>query len=484
MCSRQAELDWEFLSDEELGAPWPPTPVGRRGPAERGACHRSRLTVMVGLAMAVLVTMGIGGVHARNRALQGVAEVEEGLQAAVDAEKWVQEHVPQLSAEVLVDSDASDYVTWMALKERQMLAANSRSETPYVTLEVGDTWFAGDSAAVEITLTVSDVRGGTADVYRQTRFYRETPQGWLRTKPDLRLWGPSRNVETDHLLWRYRQHDEAVVLEIAGATDSLYAQLMQDYGVTRAEDGSKLTVDVRADCLPGSLLQEEETRVVVPSPSVYVVPESISHAEILEQTVALELMDSVALQAQHQHDIRRSEALLSGIKLWQLHQMDLPLSPWHDSAVRWIYRADWVGGSDAASNGSEFFSELCAAYSIWMIWPNSIHLPVYCEVRSLGPFVDSARWKSIRSMGSHPPALELEGAVRYRTTWAIHSGYLLQTYTVVDYAMSLYGRESLPDLVAALGEHGYWAELIPAVYGVSLDEFGRGWQEHVAKMVE
>ncbi len=486
MSPHQAELDWEFLADEELEAPWPPAPSGPLGSSDQGACGRIRLALLFGLAIVVLAAAGIGGAHARRQALEGVAEVEEGVHAAVHADQWVREHAPELSAEMLVDSDASDYVEWMVLKERKVLAANSRVESPSAMLEIGDTSFAGNSAAAELTLTVPGAQGAAGAVYRQTRFYRETPEGWLRTKPDLRLWGPTRVVETDHLVWRYRRRDEAIVLEIAEASDALYAQLMQDYGVTGAEDGSKLTVDVCADCLPGSLSlrEESEARLVVPSPFVCLVPESISHAEILEQAVALELLASVAAQAQNQHDIRRSEALLSGIELWQLQEMDLPLSRWPRLAMRWSCGGARVEEGNVALHESEFYSELCADHSIWMIRPNSIYTPVHCEGRSLGPSVDSAGWKSIRGMTSDPPALELEGAVGYRTTWAIQSGYLLKAYTVVDYAVSAYGRESLPELVAALGEHGYWTELMPAVYGVSLYEFSLGWQEHVAKMVE
>ena len=50
--------------------------------------------------------------------------------------------------------------------------------------------------------------------------------------------------------------------------------------------------------------------------------------------------------------------------------------------------------------------------------------------------------------------------------------------TLLDYAVSTYG----PDAVARLwqGFHAYrtWDELIPAVFGVTAEEFERGWQEY------
>ena len=353
-------------------------------------------------------------------------------------------------------------------------------------LEIGDTSFAGNSAAAELTLTVPGAQAAPRDRLPADALLSRDAGGLAAHEARSQAVGAHACSGDRPPCLALSPHDEAIVLEIAEASDALYAQLMQDYGVTGAEDGSKLTVDVCADCLPGShsLREESEARLVVPSPFVCLVPESISHAEILEQAVALELLDSVAAQAQNQHDIRRSEALLSGIELWQLQEMDLPLSRWPRLAMRWSCGGARVEEGDVALHESEFYSELCADHSIWMIRPNSIYTPVHCEGRSLGPSVDSAGWKSIRGMTSDPPALELEGAVGYRTTWAIQSGYLLKAYTVVDYAVSAYGRESLPELVAALGEHGYWTELMPAVYGVSLYEFSLGWQEHVAKMVE
>jgi len=440
--ARQAELDWKFLADEELVAPWPPARSSRVGSSKDSAYHHIRLLVRVGLVM-ILVTAGIGGLYARNQALKGIAEVEDGVQAAVAAEQWVQQHAPELTAEMLLDNDASDYVEWMAIRERELLAAISQVEEPNATLEVGNTWFVGDHAAVELMVTVAGAKVGNGAIYRQTRFYRETPQGWLRTQPNLELWGPSGSVETDHLLWRYRRRDEAAVLEIAEATDAVYLQLIRDYGVTGPEDGSKLAVDVRADYRPGRIwLQEEpETRVVVPSPSVYLTPRGIMHPEILEQAAALALLESVTAQARQRHGIRRSEALLSGIKLWQVWKMDLPLSPWSVSAVRWMYGGAGDEGEDVLT-GSEFSKELCAAYSIWMIWPASVDIPVYCEGKSISPMIGSAGLNSVPGGPYDLTALELEGAVGYPSTWAIETGYLLKMYTVVDYAVSTYGSRS------------------------------------------
>jgi hypothetical protein len=53
--------------------------------------------------------------------------------------------------------------------------------------------------------------------------------------------------------------------------------------------------------------------------------------------------------------------------------------------------------------------------------------------------------------------------------------------TVLDYVVATYGRQQLPMLVGALGEHKRWETLIPAVFGVPMEEFERGWQGYLAE---
>ena len=45
----------------------------------------------------------------------------------------------------------------------------------------------------------------------------------------------------------------------------------------------------------------------------------------------------------------------------------------------------------------------------------------------------------------------------------------------MNYGVETYGRDTLPMLLLATGEHANWDTLIPAVYGVSLEQFEAGW---------
>jgi hypothetical protein len=61
-----------------------------------------------------------------------------------------------------------------------------------------------------------------------------------------------------------------------------------------------------------------------------------------------------------------------------------------------------------------------------------------------------------------------------------HWEQTLALATLIEYVVTTYGREQLPALLAALGQHESWETLIPAIYGVSAIEFEAGWQAYLA----
>jgi hypothetical protein len=63
----------------------------------------------------------------------------------------------------------------------------------------------------------------------------------------------------------------------------------------------------------------------------------------------------------------------------------------------------------------------------------------------------------------------------------IHSflGKNITIFTLFDYTVHTYGRETLPVLLAASGAHSQLYTAIPAVYGVSLAEFEEDWRTYL-----
>ena len=51
--------------------------------------------------------------------------------------------------------------------------------------------------------------------------------------------------------------------------------------------------------------------------------------------------------------------------------------------------------------------------------------------------------------------------------------------TVLEYGAATYGSERIPALLAALPHHETISTLIPAVFGVSAEDFEVGWQDYL-----
>jgi hypothetical protein len=52
--------------------------------------------------------------------------------------------------------------------------------------------------------------------------------------------------------------------------------------------------------------------------------------------------------------------------------------------------------------------------------------------------------------------------------------------TVIDYAITTYGRGSLARLLDGIHYHDSWQRLIPEVFGVPANQFESGWQAYLA----
>jgi hypothetical protein len=62
------------------------------------------------------------------------------------------------------------------------------------------------------------------------------------------------------------------------------------------------------------------------------------------------------------------------------------------------------------------------------------------------------------------------------SSYDFYLGKTVLLTTLIDYAVTTYGREHLPELVAGLSQHGSWQSLLPTVYDVSANEFEAGWR--------
>ena len=319
--------------------------------------------------------------------------------------------------------------------------------------------------------------------YRQTRFYRRTNGGWVRTAPDAALWGPARSLETPYFVYHFRQNDAQAVTAVASQVDTLYLTLRRNFGLPLSLDAEKLVIDVSVTLPPGHVAAGfgAPTRFPVSSPAVYWAPVELTDAELLAQSIALPLLNYVLAHASEHHAIGKTwQPLLDGLYLWQVWDLDLPLAAWRADVAKWIYVDVPAIGPGQPVVLPKRYAALCGAHKLWLSSPMQIHIPIGCTE------LDGAAWY-LRSFYSGDQLTHLaqlavpvpQSLVREPLPPAYHPGQTVALATLIEYAVATYGRERLPALLAGLGQYESWDTLLPAVYGVSASEFEAGWQAYL-----
>jgi hypothetical protein len=323
--------------------------------------------------------------------------------------------------------------------------------------------------------------------YRRARFYRRTDAGWLQTEPDATLWGPERSLETPYFVYHFRQTDAPAVIAVAPQIDTLYATMRRDFGLPPI-GAEKLVIEVSVTHSPVYPLFQRrnperfvmDDRLVVASPALSLAPAELTDADLLAQSIALPLLEIVSKEASERYRIGASwQPVLKGLRLWQVWNMDLPLSAWREDLVHWVY-FERPGASleQRIVLPPEQYEQLCASHALWMEAPTMLGIPLLCNeldwevwyVETWGPRHLPTRLNQI--LLPPPDGYPYEGT----PAW----GQSIALATLVEYAVATYGRERLPALVTGLGQYNTWDTLLLAVYGVSATDFEAGWQAYLA----
>jgi hypothetical protein len=236
--------------------------------------------------------------------------------------------------------------------------------------------------------------------------------------------------------------------------------------------------------------------LLVASPAVYLAPEHISDAELLGQSVVLALLEDLkaqrllrydhAVSPQEQAQQARVTQVLNGMQLWQLWEGDLPLASWRVPLVQWVMRDARPELPARGEVVPSFRSELCAMHQLWMITPFALNIPLSCH-DSLDQADRVLAWRLAYEPPlrlAHFPIVTLEMLTQNyqmaRSGWD-HPATAVALATVMEYTSATYGLEPIPLLIEEAGRHESWATLIPAVFGVSMEEFEAGWQIYLAE---
>jgi hypothetical protein len=223
----------------------------------------------------------------------------------------------------------------------------------------------------------------------------------------------------------------------------------------------------------------QQHTITVRSPSLLSAPVEMTNATVFFQSVVYPLSVLLVTEIIDQHPHRWKWAVMywlpviDALRLWALWEAEGPLADGREAVVRWLYQnaqAKSVAARQALPVGHE---HLCRTYRIWDKSPALMSIPLSCSDTNAIPW-----------LSGHYPALPTRLGGQFYAELGLAEdamGSRVALETVIEYVVAAYGRDHLPHLIAALGEHTGWQTLIPAVFDVSASEFEAGWQAYLAE---
>jgi hypothetical protein len=454
MRKQAPDIEWQIV---ESDADWERLHISLLPDITSDTLHGLRLQRSLSPAVVLLLLLASAGGwwwrsalgSAHQAAADGMAATPSALGAgAPDHTAWAN-HVPRAQMATAgrhpVAPGSSDLLT----------AIQTDASAAHVEIAVSMIEFHGNRAVANI---VTAAQHG-APAYRQTRFYRRTSTAWAPAPPDAALWGPERSLATPYFVFHFRQHDAPAVMAVAPQIDALYMTLRHNLGLESAPGSKKLVIEVSVTQTPADTLAwfRLPGPLTVPSPAVYLAPVELSDAELLAQSISLSLLNYSVAQAS-QHDASRSNwaPLLHGLRLWQLWDLEAPLSVWRGDVVKWLYLELPATHPGQPLVLPEHYIALCAAHKLWMPSPAQLNIPLMCA---------RAEWEelSFPLQLMRDPPMRLDQLIvplrpgEYTEELdslhhvAPHPGQTVALATLIEYAVATYGRELLPVLVRAWG---------------------------------
>ncbi len=414
-------LEWIFGDFEELEGAEEQAAQPREWPAW---LRRARLLwgprLLLGLGILLVLAAAVAYPVLRQRLEEERAARREAIAEVARLEGWAWMNSDWASLPKLLDPQARpEWLTWYRrFYEGRRYWAGEAARRPVVEIQEVELLRA-DLAQVTVHILQAEVPDGLT--WRETRFYRWVEDRWRRTSPPLDRWGDLRVLETARFRFEYRALDAPWVKAAGPKLDQAEASMRRWMALPPLpEDAPKLVVQIRPDNVgvdPGRFVG---LRTVIPSPLLARTPATYTPEDALLSMVLSGLADRLMAE------------FLGSVFLDQ---------NWHFVQVgveRWL----------AAHAGAQVISE---PVHPWSALAYHVQTEGFPRLQDLEP-------------DDYPQ-------------WFWSSGWLAQAgESVVAYGMEVYGVERLPALLDGLVRYRSWDELIPNVFGVSVEEFQEGWQ--------
>ena len=212
MDSRQTQFEWQVAEDEDEWHELAAMPLSTCRQAQRRRWPSRRRLNVFGLILSLVVCVAtVSGYLIWRKAEAGLQLVEREIQETAYIEEWTTHRRALRTAPVQMGGVLSPQHTTM-------------EPPPMPTVEVESANLQGDRVMARVLVERLTAHGDPI-IYRETRFYRQTNDGWQRTGPDLALLGPWRTLETKFFLILYPQFHAQTAKEAATRLDAQFVQI-------------------------------------------------------------------------------------------------------------------------------------------------------------------------------------------------------------------------------------------------------------------
>lgn len=327
-------VGWQILLDEDEWEKDAPAyfSIAERAPSSQANTNSWASWTVAGIVLCLALAVSV---HLQQRFRTGLAATQKSLSHTLALESQASEMGDELLATALLDPQAD--TAW----QKQMLAEMERTDGRGADkIELIDFVLQGDRAIAQVRVTDAE----TDFAFRESRFYRETAGGWLRSQPEPTLWGSPDTLESGHFVFHFRQRDGAAVAEAAPVLDAVYLHIHTALGLLLSatpDATTKVQVYVAVDGAEsmGDLWAATARPVQVPSPQLIRLPEQVSEGDALAGLVSYSLHRrlinrSLSLQGK---EYQLTSEFLSGLHLWLVWEETPLFVDYRAELVEWLY---------------------------------------------------------------------------------------------------------------------------------------------------
>ena len=415
-----AKRPWKQVQALTVGQPWLPSlPIepGQFLSAGEARFLWQRLRDLFLLALATVILSSMPFTPAQIEQRR----VEAGVAAALDLEYAAWQRKDRLDFTALLDLPAVERWQWEWRDYWALPPADFANLG--VTLRRVDRQ--ADLVRVETLVTRPSTKWWRSSPYREIRFYRESAEGWLRTIPADSYWGAPLVAESEHLRFEYRAADAATIEPQVARLQTIYLELCDLVGLDPATPHKWTFVlePDRADGRTGYYYVYEYT-----SPALSEVPDTLTDQEFVAQMMVSTMASRAVygVSPTRRNFLHRWEMVVWSLYGWLRSDLLDQRSPWHAQAQA-------VFGAALAD-----------------------HMPLTLD--------DIEEWQD----DSRP------GQERVMRQYMVSE-------SIIDFALTTYGRDKLSALLEGMEEARGWDELTSRVFGVSASDFEAAWNRYLTK---